>query len=67
MLEANHDSSFGGTRSFRNRCRCRDEGELGEAMLIKREVLDAIKRGEITDGKTIIGLLMVAQNFSQYL
>ncbi|MEY4797662.1 MAG: hypothetical protein RJA50_1146, partial [Actinomycetota bacterium] len=24
-------------------------------------------RGEITDGKTIIGLLMVAQNFSHYL
>ena len=31
------------------------------------ETLEMIKRGEITDGKTIIGLLMVAQNFSQYL
>jgi ADP-ribose pyrophosphatase len=31
------------------------------------ETLEMIKRGEITDGKTIIGLLMVAQNFSHYL
>lgn len=28
--------------------------------------LEMIKNGEITDGKTVIGLLAVAQNFSQY-
>ena len=31
------------------------------------EALAMIKTGEISDGKTVIGLLLVAQNFSQYL
>jgi hypothetical protein len=31
------------------------------------ETLEMIKNGEITDGKTVIGLLLVAQNFKQFL
>jgi hypothetical protein len=31
------------------------------------ETLEMIKNGEITDGKTVIGLLLVAQNFSRFL
>ncbi len=31
------------------------------------EALEMIKTGEICDGKTVVGLLLVAQNFSQYL
>ena len=31
------------------------------------EALEMIKTGEISDGKTVIGLLLVAQNFSQLL
>ena len=31
------------------------------------EALEMIKNGEITDGKTVIGLLLVAQNFKQFL
>ena len=31
------------------------------------EALEMIKAGEISDGKTVIGLLLVAQNFSQHL
>ncbi len=31
------------------------------------DALEMIKTGEISDGKTLVGLLLVAQNFSQYL
>jgi hypothetical protein len=31
------------------------------------DALEMIKSGEITDGKTVIGLLLVAQNFSRFL
>ena len=31
------------------------------------EALEMIKSGAISDGKTVIGLLLVAQNFSQLL